>query len=107
MKSTIRVLVSSVILLLISGCGLWKIMGEGDEGLSHRKMLKLYPDYKDCRIWDWDRNMCVIKQKDYTDNKIRTEITKCSNTKFADRYRADNSLRMSCYRDVVQNAGLL
>jgi hypothetical protein len=29
--------------------------------ISRKEMLQLYPDYKDCKIWDWERNICVEK----------------------------------------------
>ena len=64
MKYIIKALTSSVvIILLLTGCSLSRIMGESDV-VSRKKMLKLYRDYKDCKIWDWERNICIEKVGD-------------------------------------------
>lgn len=60
MKNIIKVLASSIAIILLVGCSLSRIMGESDV-ISRKEMLQLYPDYKDCKIWDWERNICVEK----------------------------------------------
>ena len=43
MKNIIRVLASSITIILLTGCSLSRIMGESD-AVSRKERLRLYPD---------------------------------------------------------------